>query len=351
MVRDAAFHIPLDENNNDIADSWEDAKHIFTQSLRPNDDSEPPPSGMTQKGDGFTLFEEYRGFVAEDGSTLVHTQLDPLKQDLLVSAYDEPHRDDLIAAAMMFGEVTKIPITVIHGKGQLQWLDGDMATYNTRNGPLDLHTMPRWVNFNALPGDTIHFGPKQVAMRVFTAAIGTGNSAPNDGSGGVVSTPHGDIPYSHAPIGYVGAAVSWSAIEDQLHIWIRNLQGHNEHRLERALTEGHFIREKVIEMASDERKFAEVHRRFFRFAVMHEMGHNLGAAHHLEQLNLDGKITVDDVNQDFYSKGEKSCPMRYWQYAEVGTEIIKLMIEAWDPTETWQWHFCKENVRQMKLHD
>ncbi len=56
--------IPKDNNGNDIADGWLD-DHIH--DYNPWDDKENGPGINMHTGDGFTVFEEYRGFMIDGG--------------------------------------------------------------------------------------------------------------------------------------------------------------------------------------------------------------------------------------------------------------------------------------------
>lgn len=72
--------IPRDENDNHIADAWEDGYNLSSTDETSDDDDDPPGNGTA--GDGLSLYEEYRGFfVANEGG---HIRTDPTKKDLFV---------------------------------------------------------------------------------------------------------------------------------------------------------------------------------------------------------------------------------------------------------------------------
>jgi hypothetical protein len=73
----AELSIPLDENHNRIADHWEVGNSV--QGVDAGSDLDQS-AGNTNHGDGFTLFEEYRGLVAKGA----HRRLDPKKKELFV---------------------------------------------------------------------------------------------------------------------------------------------------------------------------------------------------------------------------------------------------------------------------
>lgn len=68
--------IPKDENNNHIADSWEDSNAAGMADA----DDDMLPAGDGHQGDGFSTYEEYRGFRAKG----VHIRTDPFQKDLFV---------------------------------------------------------------------------------------------------------------------------------------------------------------------------------------------------------------------------------------------------------------------------
>lgn len=70
--------IPVDDNDNHIADAWEKAKGV---SGKPADaDDETGPEGNHHDGDGLTLYEEYRGFAVKGQ----HFSSNPLRKDLFI---------------------------------------------------------------------------------------------------------------------------------------------------------------------------------------------------------------------------------------------------------------------------
>ncbi|HRN58458.1 MAG TPA: hypothetical protein PLL71_18485, partial [Agriterribacter sp.] len=77
----AFLTIPIDKNGNRVADAWEKAAGLFDKNLAPLWDEDSQPSHQRRNGDGYTLYEEYRGF-----STLTHRHIrtSPVKKDLFV---------------------------------------------------------------------------------------------------------------------------------------------------------------------------------------------------------------------------------------------------------------------------
>jgi hypothetical protein len=71
------LNIPLDENHNRIADFWEKEKDV--QGVDASSDLDES-QGNLKHGDGFTLFEEYRGLVAQGK----HQRLNPKEKELFV---------------------------------------------------------------------------------------------------------------------------------------------------------------------------------------------------------------------------------------------------------------------------
>lgn len=71
--------IPLDQNDNRIADTWEKANGILAADSGSGWDNETQ-QGNRKNGDGLTLFEEYRGLIANGK----HVRLHPDEKDLVI---------------------------------------------------------------------------------------------------------------------------------------------------------------------------------------------------------------------------------------------------------------------------
>ena len=88
---DDEISIPLDNNSNDIADGWDPESNTYNASSStldknanylPWDDTETGPGTNGYTGDGFTVFEEYRGFYVKKS----HTSINPLQKDVFISS-------------------------------------------------------------------------------------------------------------------------------------------------------------------------------------------------------------------------------------------------------------------------
>ncbi len=67
--------IPRDENGNKIADNW-----LYNAATDTDSDDETGPGSNSNNGDGFTIFEEYRGFYIQGE----HTRICPLSKDIFI---------------------------------------------------------------------------------------------------------------------------------------------------------------------------------------------------------------------------------------------------------------------------
>jgi len=93
--------IPKDKNDNKIADSWEESKGVMGKPA--DDDSESDPEGDGDSGDGFTLYEEYRGFM-EDG---FHIWGEPKKKDLFIR---NEIGDNVLPGIELFKSITGLEV-------------------------------------------------------------------------------------------------------------------------------------------------------------------------------------------------------------------------------------------------
>lgn len=74
------LRIPLDENDNHVADAWELSELGGLRGGAGDDDEDRPEGKPGTKGDGLGLYEEYRGFRVQ-GS---HVRADPRRKDVFV---------------------------------------------------------------------------------------------------------------------------------------------------------------------------------------------------------------------------------------------------------------------------
>ncbi|HZU42297.1 MAG TPA: hypothetical protein VE994_06470, partial [Terriglobales bacterium] len=109
--------IPMDENNNLIADRMEQPNNGVTKWGYTGDagsDQDANPTGDGTPGDGLTTFEEYRGFMVEEepGNPWAeeHVRTDPTTKDLFVTS------DDPMLARMtgVFADVSDLHVHTIN---------------------------------------------------------------------------------------------------------------------------------------------------------------------------------------------------------------------------------------------
>jgi hypothetical protein len=68
-------NIPIDQDGNGIADSWE---QMYGGTLDPTADNEPGPTPDSPTGDGLNIFEEYRGLVVLQNGSNTLLRSDPV---------------------------------------------------------------------------------------------------------------------------------------------------------------------------------------------------------------------------------------------------------------------------------
>ena len=108
--------VPEDADGNFMADSL-----APYERLAPRDDTDGEPVGDGTAGDGFTVFEEYRGFVAQTDRNcnsrlrVTHQRSNPVQKDLFIRAADPllwRAAEGLGGVGMQFGGVSTQPLAV-----------------------------------------------------------------------------------------------------------------------------------------------------------------------------------------------------------------------------------------------
>ena len=88
------FAIPIDDNDNYVADAWEKQMKVFGRNLPAAWDESPQPKGQRANGDGISLYEKYRGLYCSKldagggggagAGSVTHERLDPNYKYLFV---------------------------------------------------------------------------------------------------------------------------------------------------------------------------------------------------------------------------------------------------------------------------
>jgi len=150
--------IPKDENYNLISDAWEIKTGMSTFPAAWDEDAYP--LNQRRNGDGYTLFEEYRGFYVNSNSQFNskntvwekgHIRTDPNHKDVFIYDQDQLFRNHY----------------AMHNPAQLNWhyiLENQFNFIRTT----PMHPEHRWINFNT-PEE--FFYAKQYVMHVAIQGI------------------------------------------------------------------------------------------------------------------------------------------------------------------------------------
>ncbi len=94
---DITRHIPIDVNQNDIADGWEKEHGIYESDVAKaqakaadHDDDEKGPGTNPNHGDGWSVYDEYRGLYTttdERGNPTGYTRLNPEIKDIMYTSH------------------------------------------------------------------------------------------------------------------------------------------------------------------------------------------------------------------------------------------------------------------------
>jgi len=255
--------VPYDKNSNLIADKWEKDNGILDKNLSPNWDEDTEPSAQHSNGDGFTLYEEYRGFQeiahvfrkgvheqVKDG----HVRMDPMYKDVFI--YDQDG---------LFTQYYKP-----YNPADLNWHLITPALLK-RTGNLESDADYRWVNFNT---SKKHFFRNQYAIFIVNKGISSNTELANDvGYNPTVSDCSRSTHYSHPLKCFYSAEIYL----DTIHTWASKAPG----------------------TKAEKSKYAHDQ---LTSTVIHELGHAVGIRHHSPKMG----------------QGVKQCAMRYDSDTEMG---------------------------------
>ena len=273
--------IPLDDNHNHAADAWEKSLGIYGNNYLPTDDDDDQPANQRRKGDGYTFYEEYRGFMTLD--KFVRT--DPRKKDLFV------HDPD--------GLFKKWYAPYNPAQLELHYIDLTMMKYNgAARDPEN-----RWVNCNSSEDK---WYARQYGMFVKNWPV------MEDGGSTVVGE------------------ASWHVLSDKLNE-VTDFYDDFKQPLKRfyMIKISQAAIEKLIRTGvQDPNVRQDAFQKMMTVAVIHEIGHGIGIHHHADGMH--------ETDESVYN-GVFACAMRYnTEMENKKPELMKWQTKYCKKGETWQ---------------
>ena len=333
-----ALSLPMDDNGNHIADQWEKDGGIYGKNLPPKWDEEDTPSGMKQKGDGVSLFEEYRGFLMQNGSGKeVFERFSPQQSRKKLFIYlDEMDRTLHKAGADLFAASTGIEIVYIDNVSRMSTDGGSKYA--------------KWVNFNETPFTN---APQDAVWVVDVYTDGPGYTE------GLKDFPE-TSPKTPETTEFVN--VSREAMVGEVNRWQEELSTVPvDQKYVAAAAALHLDIGTILKTLSS--RSPELVSRFIIFVTLHELGHAVGAMHHgaFTAGFMFDNLTSDDLKNEgvinraeqLFTGGSPSCPMRYWQEDKDARWVISFLAGTWDPSsgtlEGGQWKFCTDDWPNISI--
>lgn len=279
--------IPLDDNQNHVADCWEQERGVFNLNAEATWDEDSSPNEQFRDGDGYTIYEEYRGFRTLKG----FFRTNPRQKDLFV--YDP---DGLIKQWYEPYNAAKLT---------LHYLNPETMRFTGTDNPDN-----RWVNTNSNPD---LWYARQYALYMHRGKVGDngvgearlGGRSPNPNPNPQSLKYCYEVIIDQERVDEVIAKLDWPEMATKL---------------------------MVVEMTN---------------TVIHEFGHALGIRHH----SFDGREedpdfveavenaeeTFNTDNWDYKTVGVLDCAMRYHSQAEMfKPKLIDFQTRYCGPDEQWQ---------------
>jgi len=250
--------LPKDDDHNHVADGWDEEKGSFGQDASWDEDL---PAGQRRTGDGYTLYEEYRGFRTVDG----FVRTDPRKKDLFIHDPDGLARQYYAPAnpAGLDLRFVRPPMIKLSGVAE----DPDN----------------RWVNFSSAEEDRY---ARQYAMFVKRWTSSDGGHASDDTLN------------RQDEAARTGADSTYDfTLQPLKTIYVVKISPGTVEKAVKGLSQGQAQKAYAVEMES---------------TVIHEMGHAVGIHHHW----AGGVRPPEGETEEMVASGAPSCAMRYRSDAE-----------------------------------
>lgn len=272
--------IPIDANDNHIADFWEESMGVNGEAAIADKDTEPAITGeMREPGDGFSNYEEYRGFMVGG----VWEDTDPTYKDIFI--YDE------LGYGVGYFEATELDIHLIdqdeydadrvvnckRGYGSITTQDGQKGLYLTEK------------NLGGYENNFIVSG---------MSTVGTPNVSEGVNINSVIID---EVEEAHSP--------------DKYQEWLRS-QGFQDWLIEEYMEEWHanhdYDSPQEGAISEGGAMVESVHR-----TLAHELGHGVNIPHHASfNKSVDEAVLSEQWGhriavQGGTWSGDVSCVMRY----------------------------------------
>lgn len=306
------INIPCDNDNDHIADKWEQDNNV--SGLPPDWDEENNPAGQRTTGDGMTLYEEYRGFfeLLPDG-TPQHVRLDPNMKEIF--AID----DDFMLSTYSWEHASGIPVYRVN----------EAFVYGTLCGG-DMSVNPRYRLLNFCSGYS-----SGVKYAVNVVKI-NGLDDPYDLCG--TDTTYDGCSHIGPPINANVTII----LPDRSRRFLEGIRNtlQNVYNGDTSslvyYVEGEFLEHHTmlscLHALTDPAEFSLLLEFYVKTCAVHEVGHACGIQHHSPETG-----------------GDQDCPMRYYEYfdplrlfARYYRDVISLLNEGITPmVALGTLHFCR----------
>lgn len=295
------FRLPMDRNDNQIGDAWEDAEGIYAKKLGFDWDEDVKPDNG-HYGDNILLIDEYRGFVfphAADNFQAKFERLSPNQKELFIKS-EEKYADAIEKGVKIYGDATKIRTLFFKQGGYLSFGSGAISQFAriiTFNSPLK-HETPAiivYANNQLIPG--VNKGTQATNMLMPNVALGNGAYFPLQ------------VDYIYMCIDNIEKDIlklaNWfhplcetkgnQCFPGDNRTILRTNAAFNTHI--DTLTAGVVIKQNIASLITE----------MVTFSVAHELGHATHVHHH----NLTHPGNNAEESPGYYT-GVSNCPMRYW---------------------------------------
>ena len=273
--------IPYDRDENKLADQWEINNHLLHSGHALDWDEDTKPDKQRDNGDGYTLFEEYRGFAEHKPEETspdkmdVHVSTDPTQKDIFI--YDR------------HGLFQKYYATQNPSNLYWHYVKNDQIIFLLGDKLNPLH---RVVNFNKVQQ---YFYAWQYAVVIYKDN-GTRAYCQFGGGTWAAGVTYGEDEYRDCA--GMEAATGVAMAGEQYPSPVK-----------------HFI-ETIIYLGTignatrrieDSTLAKKIYENQIGITVKHEIGHYIGIPHHYDDQNL----TQGDSTRMGSKSGASSCLMRY----------------------------------------